>query len=242
MSLLDKAKNAAQTTKLKGEIALLDRDVKAKKQKFGVELSDLLWDVQAKQNAIGGVGNSKYLKSLQPQWDVARKDLQEIRQKQEDIKAKMAADKQRDDSAKKPSVMDQAKAAGTEAKRRTQLQLLERELQGRKEQFGIDVYDVAVKVYGSTTSAAAGSATTLTDSKNQASASVTNALDSTKKLSFIEKQFAKAAINQISSQLNKLTVTDQDVAKCIGTAKEKVEAIQARIDAKRAEMENLKKQ
>ena len=78
MGILDKAKNAAKTTKLKGEIALLDRDMHGKKQKFGVELSDLLWDIEAKQKAVGG-RESMFLTSLRIQWDVAKEDLMKTR-------------------------------------------------------------------------------------------------------------------------------------------------------------------
>ena len=102
MGMLDKAKNAAKSTKLKGEIALLDRDVKSKKQKFGVELSDLLWDIEAKQKALGNSGGSKYLKSLQEKWDVAKADLQVIKQKKDEIQAKLTATKQSSSTGRHP--------------------------------------------------------------------------------------------------------------------------------------------
>ena len=133
--------------------------------------------------------------------------------------------------------MDQAKAAGTEGKRMAKLQMLERELKGRKQQFGVDVYELAVDLVCETAATGGG---TMTDSKNQASASATNAVDSSKRLSFVEKQFAKAVISTVSSQLNKVTVSDQDIERCICAVKADVETIYAKIEAKRAEIEKLK--
>ena len=237
MGMLDKAKNAAKTTKLKGEIALLDRDIKAKKQKFGIEVSDLLWDMEAKQKALGG-RESVFLTSLRTQWDVAKADLQKTREKKEEIQSKLdaAGELKRSGEQDDASAMDKAKAVGTEGKRRAKLQLLDRELKSRKQQFGIDVYDAAVEVVQKTAPASAGG---LTDAKNQGAQSAANAVDKTK-LSFVEKQLAKAAISTVSKGLNQLTVSDQDLLKCIQTVQTEVETLQQKKDTKRNEIEQLK--
>ena len=231
----------------------MDRDIKAKKQKFGIELSDLLWDVERKQKTLGGAGGGKstYLKSLEKEWHVARADLQKIHLKRDDIQGKLDVAKteqqtraaaQSDDAtdSNKPSFMDKAKEAGTEGKRRTKLQLLERELKARKQQFGIDVDEVAVGLVANKSDQNIGSGSTLTDSKNRASASVTNAVTSSKKIGFVEKQFAKAVVSQVSRELNKLTVNDSDIEKVICAVKADVETVQTKIDSKRTEIENLK--
>lgn len=238
MGILDKAKNTAKSGKLKGEIMLLDREIKAKKQKFGVELADFLWDMEAKQKALAGK-ESTALSSLRVPWDVAKTDLLKIREQRDEIQAKLDAAAQLKKSAENQGAMDKAKAAGTEGKRRTKLQLLERELKSRKQNFGIEVYDTAVNILGGSNTSA-GTGRSMTDAKDQGAQGVTNAISKTKKMSFVEKQLAKAAISTVSASLSKLTVSDQDVIKCIQTVQSEVETIQLKQDAKRAEIEKLK--
>jgi len=245
MGILGKAKNTAKSGKLKGEIMLLDREIKAKKQTFGIALSDSLWDVEAKQKALGG-RESKILSSLSGPWADAREDLSKIREQKDDIQAKLdtaarlkKSAEENQDETPRASFTDKAKAAGTEGKRRTKLQLLDRELKSRKQEFGVSVYDTAVKIFGTTPGATTGG-TSLTDAKDQGAQSVSDAISKTKKMSFVEKQLAKAAIHTVSATLSKLTVSDQDVLRCIQAVQSEVEAIRLTQDAKRAEIEKLK--
>lgn len=270
MGIWEKAKASAKTTKLQADILLLDREVTARKQKFGVELSDLLWDMDAKTTvgSRGSATTSGVLSQLRTEWEVAKADLTAIHQRKNEIQAKLnesspataaatsllagqlnkaGGDKghqqqQAATTTNNGSFMDKAKAAGTEGKRRAKLQLIERELKARKQQYGIDVYDKAVSVVLRNNQTANGGGATLTDTKNQGAQSVTNAIDKNQKLGFLEKQLAKAVIGKVSAGLNQLTVSDQDVIKCITTAQAEIEAIQQKKQAKQTEIEQLKQQ
>ena len=90
----------------------------------------------------GSLDNTR-VSSLKLPWEPAKADLMKIKQQKEEIQAKLDAvnaDKQLQQQSngsttkEEVSVMDKAKAAGTEGKRRAKLQLLERELRTRKQQ------------------------------------------------------------------------------------------------------------
>ncbi|CAB9513625.1 expressed unknown protein [Seminavis robusta] len=233
MGILDKAKNAAKHTKLKSEILLLDREINAKKQKFGIEVCGLLWDLDAK-NGVGGK-----LSPLASPWEAAKADLTKIRDQKAEIQAKIDADAESKQRGEKEdaSVMDKAKATGTEGKRRAKLQLLEREAKARKQKFGVDAYDAAIQC---DTGAASGGGSTLTDSKNQGAQKVSDSISSNKKMTFVEKQMAKAAVGVVSAGLSQLTVSETDVLKCIQTVQSEIEAITQKKDDKLAKIEQLK--
>lgn len=152
MSFWDKAKKTAQKTKLRGKIVLLDRDINTKKKGFGVELYDMMTN---DKNKLLGVAAGTLFKGQQTElikepFEMARDDIAGI-QARKDVKQKDLDVMEVHDASSLPdSTLNQkmAKAgraisnAGTTKKLQAQTALLDREMKNRKEQFGVEVFDL----------------------------------------------------------------------------------------------------
>jgi len=244
MGILDKAKSAAKSTKLKGEIALLDRDMKARKQKFGIEVCDLLMAMESKENMGVASSGSIFLNvesAMRGPFSSVKGDVLELQGKKDDIQQRIdaAGELKRSPAGEEASAMDKAKAAGTDTKRKTKLALLDREIKARKEKFGLEVYDTAVGVVVANAQFSRGGRT-LNDTKNQGADSMKQAISKTEKMSFVEKEIAKAAVKKVSKGLTQFTVSDQDITACIEKVKAEVEEKQSKKDRKLKEIEELK--
>lgn len=164
-----KMKNTGIKAKLQGECTLLDREIKARKVKFGVELYDLLRD---QEKASGGsimtqlgVKSQKKTTAAAPgsfkarvkeEWDRVRTDVAALEQKQEALRVEKTHEEvRRERGAPAVSAKEKWQKAGAavqsqtrETKLLAQIALVDRDIKKRKEQFGVDVYDKAVEVIG----------------------------------------------------------------------------------------------
>jgi len=154
MGFFDSVKSSAIKAKLKGEIALLDREISSQQSAFGVELYDKLQQQSAGKNfanlgeimpsALKGANE----KAVKEPLEACRADVQ-TKQNEVDAKLleieKLQCDRER---SRISSTMERFKSdtasRSTEAKLQVQIKLLRREIQQRKEQFGRDVFDVMV--------------------------------------------------------------------------------------------------
>jgi len=139
------------TTKLRGDITLLERDVTAKKKKFGIELYDLLTD--DKKNLLGVAAGTIFKKQeteLKEPFERARDDINEI-QGRKDAKQQELDVLEVKSASTLPdtTVNEKMKKAGkaindaaVSAKLKAEMALLDREIKARKEEFGIDVYEL----------------------------------------------------------------------------------------------------
>lgn len=156
MGLWDNVKNAAEKTKLRGDIALSQRSINARKKKFGVEFFDIL--TSDKQNALGMSAGTLSVFKKGGQNDELREAFEQAR---DDIRAKQA---NKDQLQNKLDIMEvkgvhtmpdvtmgqklsktgkMFSNAGTGTKLRAQMTLLDREMKIRKEEFGLEVFDLA---------------------------------------------------------------------------------------------------
>mmetsp|Transcript_14754 Transcript_14754/g.41778 ORF Transcript_14754/g.41778 Transcript_14754/m.41778 type:complete len:130 (+) Transcript_14754:98-487(+) len=93
MSFMDRFKKAGKQvvdagakTMLKSEIMFLDRDIKTRKQEFGIEIYDLMADLESNETMTTEEKETKIRQSF----DAARKDIAVIQAKKECKKEEMA--------------------------------------------------------------------------------------------------------------------------------------------------------
>jgi hypothetical protein len=144
MGLLDRIKKKAANTKLAGEIVLIDRKVASRKQKFGVDLYNILADWERNHK-----DQEPPIKGIQVILQAAREDIFEL------FKKRHANDEMLDDielkkeqTEKAASAKDKAKNAGkwisrtgTATKLKTEIAYFDREMRIRKEIFGVVSFD-----------------------------------------------------------------------------------------------------
>ncbi|CAB9518471.1 expressed unknown protein [Seminavis robusta] len=164
-SMWNKMKNTGSKAKLQGECALLDRELKARKMQFGVDLYRLLRE-QEKKSMVGGLiggGSSRNSKLAAPppgsfrgrikdQWEIVRKDVVDMEERQEALRLEKTHEEVRRERGM-PAVSakerwqhaGQAVASrGKETKLMAQIALIDRDIQKRKELWGTQVYADAV--------------------------------------------------------------------------------------------------
>eukprot|EP00934_Nitzschia_sp_Nitz4_P000994 Nitzschia sp. Nitz4//scaffold28_size193895//135550//136221//NITZ4_001675-RA/size193895-processed-gene-0.233-mRNA-1//1//CDS//3329546012//994//frame0 len=152
MGLWDKMKSNTKKLKLQGEVQLLQRDITSKKKKFGVELYDLLTN---DKNKLLGISAGTLFKGQQEElkepFERARDDIASIRSrkdiKQRDLDvlevkgAHTLPDYTMGQKVNKAGRAISNGAKGT--KLQAEMALLDREIKVRKEQFGVEVFDLA---------------------------------------------------------------------------------------------------
>lgn len=155
MGFFNKVMNTGVKAKLQGEIVLIDRELKQRKHRFGIELYD---QVTAQEKAA----SSNVLKSNKPMvgsvrarikdiYDICHTDIQELERKKDSMqqeKLHYEVSRERGTPAITASEkMSSAKnVVGSHAKETqlsAQMALIDRDIKKRKEQFGIDVYEIA---------------------------------------------------------------------------------------------------
>ena len=161
MSFFQKVKNAGrfvqaagQKTKLKAEIALIDQQMKGRKQQFGVEMYDLM----EQKKTFGGKSETE--PKVVEVFEKAEKDIAIIVEKKDAKQADIDnVTKSRDGQLPPESIQEKAKAAGNQAKNagmKTKIQaemaLLDREIKSRKQLFGIEMLDALLQMEGFTPS------------------------------------------------------------------------------------------
>ena len=149
-SLWDRAKNAATRTKLQGEIMLHEREIKARQQRFGVVLFDLL---SSEKGAFviktPGIFHANQEQVKGP-FERCRNDVDALEMEKNEHQQQLEfyqASKER--AAPAYSARDKAAKAGdwvsntaSEGKLQAQIALLDRKIKQRKQEFGVEVYDM----------------------------------------------------------------------------------------------------
>jgi chromosome segregation ATPase len=152
MSMWDKVKKSGQKTKLRGNVVLLEREATARKKVFGIDLYDMMTN---DKNKLLGVTAGTLFKGQQTElkepFGTARDDIagiqaqKDIKQKNIDVLEVKGANTLPDSTLNQK--MTKAGRAISNASNATKLQgqmaLLDREMKIRKEQFGIEIYDLS---------------------------------------------------------------------------------------------------
>lgn len=137
---------AGQKTKLKAEIALLDQNMKGRKQQFGVEMYDLM----EQKKTFGGKGETE--PKVVEVFEGAEKDIAMIIEKKDAKQAEIDGLGQQDglpaetmgEKAKKAG--NQAKDKAVKTKVQAEMALLDREIKIRKQVFGVDMFDAIMQL------------------------------------------------------------------------------------------------
>lgn len=139
---------AGQKTKLKAEIALLDQNMKGRKQQFGVEMYDLM----EQKKTFGGKSETE--PKVVEVFDGTAKDIAMIVEKKDAKQAEIDGLGQTDglpaetmgEKAKKAG--NQAKEAAVRTKIQAEMALLDREIRARKQLFGIELFEAVMQLSG----------------------------------------------------------------------------------------------
>jgi hypothetical protein len=248
MGFFTSVKNAGLKTKLRADISMLDRELKARKKLLGVELYNLLAVLEkqsrrAQQGMGGGVGLHTPAMfharqdSMKVPLDACRADVGVLEDRKEALEqelVKMEANRDRARMARTNSESMQQAAnrvsdAAREAKIHTQSKLLDREIYQRKELFGLQVYDdiIVVASAGSAGGAVGAGTTTATNAAKAKNAPTA------------KKGMFGGVKAGISNRLSKLSSDETAIEECIDKAKKDVNFIQNRKDRKEREIAQL---
>lgn len=227
MSFFTKVKNAGTKAKIQGEMALLDRQAKTRKQQFGVDLYDLL-DRLDRSNSLGSAGStsvkapmflgtqSQKIKHIFDATQVQIRTLQD----DHDAKAQEVEHLQVNRERARPAVTGQEKmqragewisSNSSEAKLKTEMHLLQRKIKQYKEEFGLAVFEL---VEGS------GNAVTAPDGSEK-------------------KGMLGGVKSGLTNQLSKLSGNEREIQQCIDRAKSDVEYIYKQKTSKQREVDFL---
>lgn len=144
-----KVMNTGVKAKLQGECAMLDREIKGRKQKFGIDLYDLV----RKQEKEAPVKNmSGYFKgNIKEHWERVRSDILELERKKDALQVERTHEEvSRERGAPAFTAQERMQKAGSfvtstgkETKIMAQIHMVDRDITNRKRQFGIDVFEAA---------------------------------------------------------------------------------------------------
>jgi len=149
--LWDTVKQQTFRTKLRGDLVLMEREANVRKKKLGVDLYDLL--TKDKQNmlsmAAGTIFEGQQMELKDP-FDRSRNDVdaiqarKDVKQRELDVLEVKGAHTMPDvtvnDKLKK--ARKAVTNAGVATKLRAEMTLMDREMKIRKEEFGVEVFDL----------------------------------------------------------------------------------------------------
>jgi len=145
---------AGQKTKLRGEILLVDREIKTRKQSFGVELYDYIAPLAARPDFFAA--NDKMTNTIRGPFLVAQREIASLANKRQTLKEQLAqAEVARRAAFPTPAsnfgekVLNTGKAAGfasNEAKIKTEIGMVETQVKGHKQDFGVAIFDLFVQL------------------------------------------------------------------------------------------------
>lgn len=142
---------AAFKTKLHADLLLIDRDINARKEKFGVELYTHLEQITSTQEFY--VADDRLINVIRPTLIKAQREVAAYERKRDVLKGKVnLAEANRVGSAsilgaqsigeKLMNAARYAAAGAKEATSKTELAMIERQILGFKEEFGLEMYPV----------------------------------------------------------------------------------------------------
>jgi len=156
MGIWGNVKNAAEKTKLRGDIALKQRRIMARKKKFGVEFYDILTNDKQKLLGVSAGTLSVFKKGgqndeLRVAFEKVREDIRGKQARQQELQNRLDIMEVKGSHTMPDGTIGQKVSktgkmfsnAGTGTKIRAQMTLIDREIKIRKEEFGVEVYDLA---------------------------------------------------------------------------------------------------
>jgi hypothetical protein len=228
MGLMDSIQNAGQRAKLNGEILLLDRDMTARKKLFGVEIYDII-DAIEKKNKTSILTTPALFKGIEAQISTplqgCRKEIGLLEGDKAGKESELAMLEVKRERDTKGNIGTWVSRSSTDAKLTVEIAYLERQIKQRKEQFGIEIWEIIAQP-----TSIVGNVTAETQNKS-ALGKVTGALGG----------ITKGVASNISSGLGKLSPDERAVQECVNKAKEDVGFMERSKDRKLDIIKNLVK-
>ncbi|KAL7532200.1 hypothetical protein ACHAXR_004484 [Thalassiosira sp. AJA248-18] len=142
---------AATKAKLHADLLVIDRDIKTRKEKFGVEMYAHLEKITSTQEFY--VADDRLINVIRPTLIKAQREVAAYERKRDTMKGKVnAAESNRSGTAsiftaatigeKFMNAAKYAAAGAKEAASKTELAMLERQILGFKEEFGVELYPI----------------------------------------------------------------------------------------------------
>lgn len=210
-AIWDNLKNNTIKTKIRGEIALLEREMKSRQRKFGVELYDLL--VDEKKSPLSELIKTPELfsaveKQIKEPFESCKADIHMMEAERAAHKDEVQRSQANKDRAMPASTAGQMfsnagswmKGTASEVNHQTQIALIDTKVKSRKESFGIEAFAVIDKTPAE------------------------------------EKESLQAKLSHV---ISKLSEHEKKVSDCIEQAKKDVGIIQKKIQAKESEIASL---
>lgn len=222
-------KNTGMRAKLQGECAMLDREIRARKCKFGVDLYDLLLKQEKEVPSVKSIKGS-FRSTIAEHWETVRNDMMDMERKKDAMEVERTHEEvSRERGAPAISAGEKVQKAGQfvtstgkETRLMAQMVMVDRDMKKRKEQFGIDVFEDATAVLeGSEHSAGS-------------SAGAGGAASAKKRTSF-----KKGFTNAIGKGLQKVSSHEKEILTCVELAARDVGNTTRSKDIRLREMEEL---
>ena len=155
MGLWGNVKSAAEKTKLRGDVALAQRGITSRKKKFGEEFFNVL--TNDRQNLLGvSAGSLSVFKKggqndeLKAAFERARDDIRGKHARKEELQNRLDVMEVKGSHTMPNVTIGQRLSktgkmfsdAGTGTKLRAQMTLIDREIKIRKEEFGLEVFEM----------------------------------------------------------------------------------------------------
>lgn len=217
--------NAAQRTKLQGEVALLEREATARKKLFGIELYDMLQRLDKKNRGdVLHFPSGSIEKSIKEPLEECSKDVLllegELAEKETELES-LEVRRERDTTG---GIGKWVSNTSTEGSLNVRMKLLERKIKIRKEDFGVQIWD------------AVSSGVVVKNSSSD--------VDNNKKKKKGGLGKVRGAIggvvNVATNSLGKLSADNRAIEQCLEKAKEDVQYIEESIRRKHSIMEGLR--
>jgi hypothetical protein len=243
MGFFTSVKNAGAKAKLKGEIALLDREIQTRRHSLGVELYNLLQLTEHSKTVNIATPSIFHANESQIKipYEACRADLRILQNEMEAKRLELERIAVNRERARPPRTNQERleKAGswmsdtGSEAKLQVELKMLERKMKSRKEKFGVDVCEHLDTLPSKTSeSTAASRAMNKTDEKKKGSGRLGI-------LTGGSKSPVSGVKSGIASQFSKLSKSEKEIQECLGRAKRDITFIENQKDLKNREIERL---
>lgn len=229
MGFLNSLQNAGTKTKLNGEILLLDRELVARKKLFGIELFDLIDDLDAKSkdSLLKTPALFKGIeKQIQEPLDKCRADVHVSAGEKAEKESKLATVEVRKERDTKGGIGAWVSDSGTQGQLNVQITMLDRTMKQRKEQFGIEIWDIIAQPSG------------LTDNVNSEMKKKKGGLGA---VTGVIGGLGKGVKSTVENGLGKLSSDERAVQQCIEKAKEDIGFIERSKERKQSIIDGLGK-
>lgn len=235
MGFFGNIKNAAVKAKINAEIKLIDRELANRKRAFGVELFDLVETNDDKAASYLPSFFKAAATQIEGPMNSCRLDIRDFERERKLHTSELdRIENKRERSGRANSAGETASKAGewisdagTSSKLEVKIALLDRKIKQRKEDFGLEVYDMIAE-------ATNRAATAPAPKKQQSIKGMLKVVGKTAKKT-LEKG-VETVKSGVTDNLSKFNQSEQEIHKCVDNAKDDIRIILSRRQTKEREI------